>query len=151
LTLFAPGGEGDHLDHRMRYAERVERDAAEVRALAKEHHIKQAIGFSRGARAIVGALAEDPSLLQRLVLVIPPGGTAAGAYSTWLQSSPGAGSGDLSAEILVVGHRGDQGHPVRVARTWAEQLGANLELLPPRTVTTNLVRVQDLMADFLNR
>jgi predicted esterase len=52
----------------------AERDAAEVRAVANEHHVARAIGFSRGARAIVGALADDPSLFERAVLVIPPGG-----------------------------------------------------------------------------
>jgi hypothetical protein len=87
LTLFVPGGEGDNLIHRMRYADLVagtkigfayeqsghfgpfasirrqaERDAADVRAVAHEHQVTRAIGFSRGARAIVGALAEDASL-----------------------------------------------------------------------------------------
>ena len=117
LTLFVPGGEGENLVDRMRYLDRVtgtrigfayeqsghcealarvrrqaERDAAEVRAVAGEHRVTRAVGFSRGARAIVGALAEDPGLFARIVLVIPPGGRAAGKYATWLGSHPTVGS-----------------------------------------------------------
>ena len=87
FTLFAPGGQGEDLEARMRYADQVpgtkigfayehsghfeplapirrqaERDAAEARAVASDYQATQAIGFSRGARAIVGALAEDPAL-----------------------------------------------------------------------------------------
>jgi hypothetical protein len=173
VTLFAPGGDGDNLDRRMRYADRVagttigfayessghfdavahlrrqaERDAAEVRALAAEHDAGQAIGFSRGARAIVGALAEDPRLFGRVVLVLPPGGTAAGKYSAWLESRPGCA--DLGTAVLVIGSRGDRGHPARVAEQWAEQLGAHLELLPPQAVRTDAGRVKTLLADFLS-
>ncbi len=94
----------------------------------------QAIGFSRGARGIVGERAEEPALFDRVALVIPPGGSAAGEYSNWLSSLISAGRGGMAAEILVVGHRGDQGHPARVAQAWAEQLGAHLEILPSRAV-----------------
>lgn len=171
VTLFAPGGEGENLAHRMRYADRVrgtkigfayersghfeafarirrqaERDAAEVRAVAHQHKATRAIGFSRGARAIVGALADGADLFERVALVIPPGGHAAGKYSAWLESSPA----DLSVEILVIGNRGDQGHPARVAQLWAEQLGAHLELLPSRAVSTDAGRVMDLLAEFLD-
>jgi hypothetical protein len=175
VTLFVPGGEGENLDRRMRYADRVagtkigfayessghfdsvahrrrqaDRDAGEVRALAAEHHAAQAIGFSRGARALVGALDEDTGMFQRVVLVIPPGGTAAGNYSAWLKSLPISGPSELSTSVLVIGNRGDPGHPVRVAQEWAEQLGARLEILPSRTVYTDAGRVQDLLAGFLN-
>jgi hypothetical protein len=175
LTLFAPGGEGDSLVGRMRYADRVagtkvgfayeqsghfesfasvrrqaDRDAAEVRAVASEHHTTQAVGFSRGARAVVGALAEDSNLFARVALVIPPGGRAAGKYATWLESRTSAGSGDLMTEVLVVGHRGDQGHPARVAQQWAGQLNAHLELLPVRAVYEDVDRVRTLLAEFLN-
>ena len=151
FTLFAPGGQGEDLENRMQYANQVpgtkigfayedsghfealarirrqaEHDAAEARAVAKDHHLTQAIGFSRGARAIVGALAEDPVLFERVALVIPPGGSAAGKYSNWLGSRASTGRGELVAEIIVVGHRGDQEHPTRVAQAWAEQLGAHL-------------------------
>ena len=74
LTLFVPGGEGENLVDRMRYLDRVtgtkigfayaqsghcealarvrrqaDRDAAEVRAVAGEHGVTRAVGFSRGA------------------------------------------------------------------------------------------------------
>src|SRR4051794_7149504 len=90
-TLFVPGGSGDALAQRMRYADRVagtrvgfayeqsghfeglagirreaERDAAEARAVAAAHAATQAIGFSRGARALVGVLADGgPRLFDR--------------------------------------------------------------------------------------
>ena len=123
FTLFAPGGQGEDLETRMWYAHQVkgtkigfayedseyveplarirreaERDAAEARAVASEHHVTQAIGFSRGARAVVGALAEDPALFKRVALVIPPGGSAAGKYSDWLSSLTSAGRDEMAAE-----------------------------------------------------
>jgi dienelactone hydrolase len=127
----------------------AERDAAEVRAVAHDHQVTRAIGFSRGARAIVGALAEGPNLFERIALVIPPGGNAAGKYSTWLESLTSTGRGSLTADILVVGNRGDQGHPARVAEAWAEQLGAHLEILPSRAIYTDHERVMSLLAEFL--
>jgi pimeloyl-ACP methyl ester carboxylesterase len=134
-----------HFDAFTRIRRQAERDAAEVRAVADEHGITRAIGFSRGARAIVGALADGPDLFERVALVIPPGGTAAGKYSTWLDSRP-----TLAAEVLVLGTRGDQDHPARVATAWAEQLGARVEILGSRAVYTEADRVMDLIADFFN-
>ncbi len=173
FTLFAPGGQGEDIETRMRYADHVagtkigfayersehfaplahiprqaERDAAEARAVASDYQATQAIGFSRGARAVVGALAEGPALFTRVALVVPPGGTAAGRYSDWLSSLTSAGRREMTAEILVVGHRGDQGHPARVAQAWAEQLGADLEILPSRAVYTGPERVMSLLAEF---
>jgi hypothetical protein len=174
FTLFAPGGHGEDLETRMRYADQVpgtkigfayedsghfetlapirrqaERDTAEARAIVSDHHqVTQAIGFSRGARAIVGALAEDPALFERVALITPPGGNAAGKYSDWLSSLTGAGRGEIAAEILVVGNVGDQGHPARVAQAWAQQLGAHLEILPSRAVHTDPQRVMSLLSEF---
>jgi hypothetical protein len=176
FTLFAPGGQGEDLETRMRYADQVpgtkigfayegsgyfgtlapirrqaERDAAEARAIVNDHHqVTQAIGFSRGARAIVGVLAEDPALFERVALITPPGGNAAGKHSDWLSSLTGAGRGEMAAEILVVGNVGDQGHPARVAQSWAQQLGAHLEILPSRAVYTDPERVMSLLADFFS-
>ena len=82
-----------------------------------------------------------PSLFERVALVIPPAGHAAGRYASWLESHPGTGQGDFSAKVLVVGNRGDQAHPARVAEAWAEQLGAHLELLPSRAVYTDAEEV----------
>jgi hypothetical protein len=142
--LFAPGGDGENLVQRMRYADQVsgtkigfayeqsghfeacagirrqaERDAAEVSAVANEQRTTRTIGFSRGARAIVGALAENSQLFERIVLVVPPGGHAAGRYSTWLTSGATGGRDDLTGEVMVVGHRGDRTHPARVAEATA--------------------------------
>jgi hypothetical protein len=175
LTLFVPGGAGENLVDRMRYTDRVagtkisfayeqsghfqtfahlrrqaDRDAAEVRALAHEHQVTRAIGFSRGARAIVGALAEEPDLFERIALVIPPAGRAAGNYAPWLESHPTIGQSDLPAQVLVIGHRGDQAHPARIAQAWAEQLDAHLELLTSRAVYTDTQQVTNLLADFLD-
>jgi hypothetical protein len=97
----------------------------------------------------VGAVAGGASLFERIALVIPPGGHGPGKYAGWLESLPDAGRGDLTAEILVVGNRGDPGHPARVAQAWAEQLNARLELLPSRSVYTDVERVMALLAEFL--
>lgn len=176
LTLFAPGGNGENLPARMSYTDRVkgtkigfayehsghfetiarirrqaDRDAAEVLALANEHKIKRAIGFSRGARAIIGALAEDAGVFERIALVIPPRGTTAGKWMPWLESlsQPNARA-NLIAEILVIADRVDAGHPVDVAQFWAEQLGARLEVHPPRTLSTDPEQMMNLLAEFLN-
>ena len=138
-----------HFEAFARICRQAERDAAEARAVTNDHQATQAIGFSRGARAIVGALAEGPALFERVALVAPPGGSAAGKYSTWLGSLTSTGRGDLTAEFLVVGNRGDQGHPARVAQVWAEQLGAHLEILPSRAIYTDLKRMMSLLAEFL--
>ena len=176
LTLFAPGGNGENLDGRMSYADRVkgtrigfayeasghfesvagirrqaDRDAAEIRALAAEYKVKRAIGFSRGARAIVGALAEEPALFDRIALVIPPRGVTAGKWMPWLESLSGSGGhGGLAAEILVIADRVDAGHPVDVAESWAEKLGARLEVHPPRAMYTDPERMKDALATFFN-
>ena len=145
--VYGQSGQFAEVQHIRRQADR---DAAEVRAVAHAHRATRAVGFSRGARAIVGALAEDAGLFERIVLAIPPGGTAAGKYSAWLESLPSAGRGELTSEILVIGDQLDRGHPAQVAETWAEQLGARFELLPPRTTLQDADRVVNLIADFLN-
>lgn len=176
LTLFVPGGNGENLAGRMSYADRVkgtkigfayeqsghfesiarirrqaDRDAAEVLALANEHRIKQAIGFSRGARAIIGALAEDAGVFERIALVIPPRGTTSGKWMPWLESLSQPNSRtSLSAEILVIADRVDAGHPVDVAQFWAEQLGARLEIHAPRTLYREPEQMINLLAEFLN-
>jgi hypothetical protein len=169
-TLFAPGGMGEHLTERMRFVERAagtkvgfvyeqsghfdacaglrrqaERDAFEVLAVADEHRTTRAVGVSRGARAVVGALADDPGAFERVALLLPPGGRAAGRYAPWLESGP-----STSAEILVIGQRGDSGHPARVAETWADQLDAELVILLARGVERNVDDVAALLAEFLD-
>jgi hypothetical protein len=173
-TLFAPGGQGDNLLARMRYADRVrgttvgfayersghfhevahirrqaDRDAAEVRAVVAEHATTRAIGFSRGARAIVGALVDDAALFDRIALVIPPANLRTRQrYELWLESMPGGA--DIAADVLVIGQDGDAGHPARLAEAWAQALGAHLELLGRRAMLTEADRVADLLAEFLD-
>jgi hypothetical protein len=50
----------------------AERDAAEVLAVAHRRRASQALGISRGARAVLGAVAEEPGLFSRVVLALPP-------------------------------------------------------------------------------
>lgn len=107
----------------------AERDAAEARAVADQSGATYAVGVSRGARALVGILADDPARFDRIVLVIPPGGTAAGRYREWLLDLPPHAAG-AATQLLILAMRGDQGHPVRIAEDWAGRLGAELEVLP---------------------
>ena len=129
----------------------ADRDAAEVRLLARQHRTAQAIGFSRGARAIVGALANDANLFERIALVIPPGRLrVAQNYETWLASLSATSRREIGAEILVVGELGGRSHPAAEAEAWAKQLGARLELLPSKTVATDPARIANLLAEFFN-
>jgi 3-oxoadipate enol-lactonase len=107
----------------VRPRRQADRDADEVLAVADAYDASRAVGFSRGARAIVGLLAEQPDRFERIALVLPPGGNAVGRYTALLRSPA-----HVPAEILVVGQRGDRGHPAAVAREWAERLGAHLEV-----------------------
>ncbi|HVX44086.1 MAG TPA: hypothetical protein VHC49_09365 [Mycobacteriales bacterium] len=107
----------------------AERDAAEARAVADQSGATCAVGVSRGARALVGSLADDPARFDRVALVIPPGGTAAGRYREWLLDRPPRASAPIT-DLLILAMRGDQGHPVRIAEDWAARLGAQLEVLP---------------------
>lgn len=131
----------------------ADRDADEVLTLADDHYATRALGVSRGARAVLGVLAEEPDRFERVALMLPPGGHAVGRYATWLASLSGNGPGRpaTSVDILVVGQRGDQGHPAGVARDWADRLGARLELFPsggPNTAHSE--RFRSMVTEFLN-
>jgi pimeloyl-ACP methyl ester carboxylesterase len=133
-----------HFDTVARLRREAERDAGEVLAVAMAEDATRAIGSSRGARAVVGALVERPDLFDRIVLVLPPSGTAAGAYSSWLASScPG-----LAADVHVIAQRGDAAHAVRVAESWAAALGASLEVLATSELATP-GRLQQSISSFL--
>lgn len=136
-----------HFDSIATIRRQTDRDPAEVLALARQHTIKRAIGFSRGSRAIIGALAQDATVFERIALVIPPRSTTAGNWMPWLKVQPSARS-DFSAEVLVVADRIDAGHPVDVAEFWAEQLGARLEVHPPRCLFTDPERIRNELASF---
>lgn len=127
----------------------AERDAAEVLAVATDLRASRAIGLSRGARAVVGALAEVPDLFERVVLVLPPGGHAAGRYAPWLASLSEKPAPALSLDVLVIARRGDAGHPVRVAEEWATALGGALEVLT-KAEWAEPERFQRLITGFLN-
>ena len=127
----------------------AERDAAEVLAVAVGQGASRAIGLSRGARAVVGAMADVPDLFERVVLVLPPGGHAAGRYAPWLASLSEEPAPGLNADVLVIARRGDAGHPVRVAEEWATALNGSLEVLT-KAEWTGPERVQRLITGFLN-
>jgi pimeloyl-ACP methyl ester carboxylesterase len=140
-----------HFDRLASIRREAERDAAEILALANEHSATRAIGISRGARAVIGVLAEDPARFERLVLVLPPGGRAAGRYSSWLASRGGAGVPRLAADVLVIGVRGDRGHPLRVAEERAERLDAQLGILARDHISLASEPLRALIGHFLNR
>lgn len=114
----------------------AERDAAEARIVADAGGATRAFGFSRGARALAGLLAQDPGRFERVVLVVPPGDLRPPplSYRVWLDSLPTAAKGPPApgTEFLVLGLRGDRNHPARAAEEWAGCLGARLELFPGR-------------------
>ena len=96
-------------------------------------------------------MAADASLFKRIALVIPPANLrVAQSYEIWLNSLRPAERSSLDAEILVVGQRGDRDHPPDVAQSWAEQLGAQLQLLDQQEVSTNPERVIEALAEFFN-
>jgi hypothetical protein len=107
----------------------AERDAAEVRAVAAEFGASRAIGSSRGAQALVGALADGYAGFERIALAIPPGGSSAGRYREWLADAK-ASVPATSADILVLAYRGDTGHPLARAEEWSGRLGARLAVFP---------------------
>jgi hypothetical protein len=89
-----------------------------------------------GAAALAGLLARDPGRFERVVLVVPPGDLRPPplSYRLWLDSLPTAASGPPApnTEFLVLGLRGDRGHPARAAEEWAGRLGARLEIFTGR-------------------
>lgn len=149
----------------------ADRDADELFAVADQYRATRAVGASRGARAIVGLLAEQPDRFERAVLVLPPGGTAAGRYAEYLAGLPtnepvatdrhaqwmaslAARSPIVvdtpAADVLVIGRRGDQGHPARLARDWADRLAARLELFSTGDLLTDhRARLHDAISEFL--
>lgn len=107
----------------------AERDAAEARAVADKTGATRAVGVSRGTFAIAGVLADDADRFDRVVLVIPAAGTAAGKYREWLMRLPSVAAKPVTgADILILAMRGDIGHPVKVAEDWASRLGARLDV-----------------------
>jgi hypothetical protein len=131
----------------------ADRDADELLAIADEHDASRAVGFSRGARALLGALAVKPERFERVALVLPPGGHAAGRYTTWLAAlAAGTPSpGTAGAQCLVVGQRGDRVHPATVADEWAKLLAARLVVFPSGGIlVTHRGPLRALLTQFMN-
>jgi hypothetical protein len=128
--------ESGHVDRVPPLRRQAERDAEETRVVADAVGATRALGISRGARALAGLLAHDSGRFERLVLVVPPGDLRPQplSYRVWLDSLPAVASGPPApnTEILVLGLKGDRGHPARAAEDWAGRLGARLKLFPGR-------------------
>lgn len=128
--------ESGHFDRVPPLRRQAERDAEETRVVADAVGATRALGISRGARALAGLLAHDPGRFERVVLVVPFGDLRppSPSYRAWLDSLPTAASGPPAGDtdFLVLGLRGDRGHPARAADEWARRLGARLELFPAR-------------------
>src|SRR5947209_14212043 len=69
-----------HFDEVPPLRRQADRDAAEVLALAGAARASRAAGISRGARAVLGALAEEPAGFDKVALILPPGGNAVGYF-----------------------------------------------------------------------
>jgi hypothetical protein len=137
-----------------RIRRKADRDAFEVSAVAEEGRATQAVGFSRGARAVVGAMTQDPGLFERVLLVWPPNGWAAGNYASWVghEKLKPERVVEHSAEVLIVAQQLDRDHPIAMAEQWASALGARLEIFPPKGLLWDEHRdhFKDVVAGFLN-
>jgi hypothetical protein len=133
---------------------KADRDAFEVCAVAEEGGATRAVGFSRGARAVVGALIRDAGRFERVVLVWPPGGWAAGDYVSWVGNDKVAPERVVrpGPEVLVVAQQIDRGHSVKLAEQWAWALGARLEVFSPEGLLWQVHRekVRAVVSGFLN-
>lgn len=138
-----------HFDEVPPLRRQAERDAAEFLAVARAHSASQAMGISRGARAVLGAVAEEPALFERVVLALPPGGNAVGYFREWLAGlTPDRSL--LAAEVLVLGLLGDRWHPAVVAEAWAKKLGARLLVFDQRVDPAAYERLAEEARTFLS-
>jgi hypothetical protein len=141
--------ESGHFESVAKRRREAERDAGELVAVAADLGASRAVGASRGARAVVGGMAERPHLFERVVLLLPPGGHAAGRYALWLAALLNEPDAKPNTEVLVIACRGDRGHPVRVAEEWGAALGGALQVFTKAEYSeTN--RIPGLIASFLN-
>jgi pimeloyl-ACP methyl ester carboxylesterase len=131
----------------------ADRDADELLAVADHYGASRAVGISRGARAVIGALAEEPDRFERVALVLPPGGNAAGRYAPWLAArlADPIPPRPVEAELLVIGQRGDRVHPATLAEQWAQLLAARLEVFPTGGIFVRHAEwYHALLAEFMN-
>ena len=131
--LFFQYERSGHFELARRIRRQADRDAVELCAVAEECRATRAVGFSRGARAIVGALVRGARCFERVVLVWPPHGWAAGDYASWVghEKLKPERVVESGVEVVVVAQQVDRGHPVKMAEQWAWALGARLEVFPP--------------------
>jgi hypothetical protein len=148
----APWAASDVAPSPRRPRREADRDADEVLAVADHYGASRAVGISRGARAIIGALAEEPDRFDRVALVLPPGGHAVGRYAPWLAArAAGPPPPPVRADLLVIGQRGDRVHPAALAEQWAQLLPARLEVFPSGGIfVRHAERYHALLADFMN-
>jgi len=131
--LFFEYERSGHFESTRGIRRQADRDAFEVCAVAAEGRATQAVGFSRGARAVVGALVRDVGRFERVVLVWPPGGWGAGDYASWVGHEKVAPERVVrpGADVLVVAQPIDRDHSMKMAEQWAWALGAKLEVFSP--------------------
>lgn len=152
--LFFQYERSGHFESTRGIRRQADRDAFEVCAVAEEGRATRAVGFSRGARATVGALIRDPGRFERVVLVWPPNGWAAGDYASWVGHEKAVPDGvvEPGADVLIVAQHLDRDHPLKMAEQWAWALGATLEVFPGEGLLweAHHERFRQVVAGFLN-
>lgn len=152
--LFFEYERSGYLDLPRGIRRQADRDAFEVCAVAEEGGATRAVGFSRGARAVVGAMIRDVGRFERVVLVWPPGGWAAGDYVSWVGHDKVVPEHEVSpgAEVLLLAQQIDRDHSVKLAEQWAWALGARLEVFPPDGLLWDVhrERFRSVVSGFLN-
>jgi len=152
--LFFEYERSGHFERTREIRRKADRDAFEVCAVAEEGRATRAVGFSRGARAVVGALVRDPGCFERVVLVWPPGGWAAGDYVAWVGHEKVVPERVVQpgAEVLVVAQPIDRDHSLKIAEQWAWALGARLEVFPADGLLweAHRERFKAVLSSFLN-
>ena len=130
--LFFQYEQSGHFELARGIRRQADRDAFEVCGVAEKGRATRAVGFSRGARAVVGALIRDAERFERVVLIWPPGGWAAGDYASWVghEKLKPERVVEPRAKVLVVAQQFDRDHSVKMAEQWAWALGGRLEVFP---------------------
>ena len=152
--LFFEYERSGHFERTREIRRKADRDAFEVCAVAEDGRATRAVGFSRGARAVVGALIRDAGRFERVVLVWPPGGWAAGDYAAWVGHEKVGPERVVQpgAEVMVVAQPIDRDHSLKMAEQWAWALGGRLEVFPADGLLwqAHRERFKAVLAGFLN-
>jgi hypothetical protein len=101
---------------------------------------------------VVGALVRDAGRFDRVVLVWPPAGWAAGDYVSWVGHEKVVPTQVVrpGAEVLVVAQPIDRDHPLRMAEQWAWALDARLEVFPRDGLLWEMDGFRTVVSGFLN-